>query len=293
MAGGIPLQRPTVHDNNVLRFSVPHITTSDGVKLSYTDTGGAGPILLMLHGWSQSRAMFMHQVADLQHRYRVIALDFRGHGESEKTNRGYRISRFAKDVYDVIDSLGLTDITLLGWSMGCSVIWCYWDLFGGGRIRKLILVDQAPWLLPSYSIYENEPHALDCAMLDRLYTGLTGSESEAFSAGFFKIMHTAKLPAEQAAWLFSESLRLPRTEAALLLLDHICSDWRDVIRTIDVPTLVIGGRASLIKWKTQEWVAKQIEGSKLVVFEETEGGGHLMFWENPEKFNTIVKEFIN
>jgi non-heme chloroperoxidase len=271
---------------------MPHITTSDGVSLSYTDTGGSAPVLLMLHGWSQSGAMFKRQVEGLRERYRVVTLDFRGHGESEKTSRGYRISRFAKDVDDAIKALELTDITLLGWSMGCSVAWCYWDLFDRERIRKLVLVDQAPWLLPSYSIYENEPHTLDTAMLDRLYSGLVGADAEAFSAGFFKIMHTTSLPSDEAAWLFSESLKLPRKEAALLLLDHICSDWRDVIPTINVPTLVIGGRASLIKWKTQEWISRQIADSGLVVFEEGEGGGHLMFWENAEKFNAVVKEFI-
>lgn len=271
---------------------MPHITTSDGVQLSYSDTGGPLPVLVMLHGWSQSSAMFSKQVANLSERYRVVTLDFRGHGESEKTNRGYRISRFAKDLYDFLQALDLTEISLLGWSMGCSVVWSYWDMFGRDRIKKLILVDQAPWLLPSYSIYENEPHTLDSAMLERLYFGLVGSESQAFSEGFFKIMHTASLPEQDAARLFSESLKLPRAAAALLLLDHICSDWRDVVGTIDVPTLVVGGRASLIKWKTQEWVAKHVKDSKLVVFEEAEGGGHLMFWENPTKFNEIVKAFL-
>ncbi len=271
---------------------MPYVKTNDGVDLFYTDSGGSGDTLVMLHGWSQSGAMFKRQMIDLGKRYRVITVDFRGHGESEKVTKGFRISRFAKDLHDLIESLHLDNITLLGWSMGCAVVWCYWELFGGDRIKKLVLVDQAPWLLPSYSIYEDEPHTLDCGMLDKLYTGLSGDDAEEFSAGFFKIMHTSRLPPEDAAWLFSENLKLPRREAALLLLDHICSDWRDVIPTIDVPTLVIGGRASLIKWKTQEWIATKIKGAELHIFEESEGGGHMMFWENPGKFNSIVSNFI-
>jgi non-heme chloroperoxidase len=271
---------------------MPTFKTNDGVTLAYTDTGGSEPVLLMLHGWSQSGAMFKHQVSSLREQFRVITLDFRGHGESEKTDKGYRIARLAKDVYDFIAELNLQRVTLLGWSMGCTVAWCYWDLFGAERLDKFVFVDQAPWLLPSYSIYEDEPHTLDCGMLDRLYTGLIGADATAFTAGFLSMMHTKKLAQKEVDWLLAESLKLPRKSSALMLLDHICGDWRCAIASINIPTLIIGGRASLIKYKTQEWIARQIPDARLEIFEEDEGGGHVMFLENPEKFNRLVREHV-
>jgi non-heme chloroperoxidase len=65
-----------------------------------------------------------------------------------------------------------------------------------------------------------------------------------------------------------------------------------VIPRIKIPTLVVGGKASLVPWTSQVWVSKQIKGSRLEVFEESEGGAHFMFMEAHDKFNRIVGEFI-
>jgi pimeloyl-ACP methyl ester carboxylesterase len=67
---------------------------------------------------------------------------------------------------------------------------------------------------------------------------------------------------------------------------------RDVIPRIALPTLVVGGRVSLVPWKSVAWTATQIPGARLEIFEEEEGGQHFMFVENPEKFNRLLVEFI-
>jgi pimeloyl-ACP methyl ester carboxylesterase len=56
--------------------------------------------------------------------------------------------------------------------------------------------------------------------------------------------------------------------------------------------LIVGGRVSLIPWKSQAWIHEQIPGSRLEIFEEKEGGQHFMFIEGWEKFNQIVSDFI-
>lgn len=71
--------------------------TNDGVRIAYRDSGGEGVPLLMLHGWLQSQLAFQYQFDMLRPR-RVITLDFRGHGSSDKPAHGYRISRLAADV---------------------------------------------------------------------------------------------------------------------------------------------------------------------------------------------------
>jgi non-heme chloroperoxidase len=64
-----------------------------------------------------------------------------------------------------------------------------------------------------------------------------------------------------------------------------------VVPLVNIPTLVVGGKASLVPWKSMAWVAIQTKGARLEIFEENEGGAHFMFMENPEKFNRLVKEF--
>ena len=96
-------------------------TTNDGVSIHY-EIQGTGKTLVMLHGWDQSAKAFCNNVPALAETYQVITVDLRGHGESGKPSYGYRISRLAMDVKQLLDALELEDVTLLGWSMGCSVV---------------------------------------------------------------------------------------------------------------------------------------------------------------------------
>ena len=276
---------------------MPHVTTNDGVRLHYEEAGSGDPLVL-IHGWSQSAAMFKHQLDGLGDRHRVIALDLRGHGESDKPDHGYRLSRLAKDVRDFLAALELRDVTLLGWSMGCSVIWSYWDLFGPERIARIVLVDEPPWILHTPDMSQQERgdagSILDFEGTLGAYNALRGPEPEAraFTEAFVGGMFTAGLSPEAKAWVIDENLKMPRDLAACLLLIHVCLDWRDVIPRISVPTLVIGGKASHVPWKSQLWIQAQIPGSRVEIFEEDEGGAHFMFLENPDKFNRLLGDFI-
>src|SRR4249920_3879999 len=78
--------------------------TSDGVQLSYIRQGSGRPIVL-IHGWSQCAEEFKHQIEPLSKRYDVIAVDQRSHGESQKVSYGLRISRLAKDLYELLNEL--------------------------------------------------------------------------------------------------------------------------------------------------------------------------------------------
>ena len=127
-------------------------TTHDGVELEYRDRGGNGFPLVMLHGWGQTQSMFRHQLSDLAPDRRVITLDLRGHGLSAKPHFGYRIARFSRDVWELLDHLELDQVDALGWSMGVSVWWSFIDQYGTDRIRRFIAVDQpsavaaVPWM---------------------------------------------------------------------------------------------------------------------------------------------------
>src|SRR5262245_57090454 len=83
-------------------------TTNDGARLHYVEAGSGKP-LVMIRGWSQTAAQFKAQIEGLSDRYRVIALDMRGHGESEKPTHGYRIHRLSKDVYDFLAANNLSN----------------------------------------------------------------------------------------------------------------------------------------------------------------------------------------
>ena len=92
------------------------VTTNDGITLRYEEAGSGKP-LVCIPGWSQTAAQFKYQLSGLSDRYRVIAVDMRGHGESDKPDNGYTIQRLAKDVQDLLVARNLTNVTLMGHSM--------------------------------------------------------------------------------------------------------------------------------------------------------------------------------
>jgi non-heme chloroperoxidase len=270
-------------------------TTNDGYRLHYLEAGSGKP-LVMIPGWSQTAAQFKHQIEGLSDRYRVIAIDMRGHGESEKPTHGYRIHRLSKDVHEFLVGNNLSNVTLAGHSMGCSVIWGYWELFGKERVSKLVLVDQMPMISanPSWGDQEkiDSGAILDKDALWAVPNSLSGADGVKTTEGFIGGMFTKEYPRDMVDWVIKQNLKFPRPYAARLLFDHATNDWRDMLSTITVPALIVGGKTSLVGWRSQQWMGTQIPNSRVEIFEESEGGNHFMFMENPEKFNRLVAEFI-
>ena len=271
--------------------------TSDGVKLNFLESGRGRPIV-MIPGWSQTAAMFQDQITAFSEKYHVIALDMRGHGDSDKPNHGYRMSRLAKDLNEFLNGQGLNKVTLIGHSMGCSVIWAHWDLFGSERTGSMILIDQAPCTTfgPGWTDAE-KAEAGAVFSPQTLYdttAALAGIDGEVTTAALVNGMFfTKSYPESQKKFALAQNLKFPRPEAAKLLVDHCVQDWRDTIARINVPTLVVGAKASFFTPASQQWIAKTIPKAKIEIFEADEGGSHFMFMENPQKFNKLTLEFLN
>ena len=272
--------------------------TSDQVNLNYLEAGSGAP-LVMLPGWSQTAEQYKLQIEELSANYRCLALDMRGHGASDKPEHGYSIHRLAKDVHEFLTELKLENVTLLGWSMGCSIIWAYWELFGAERLAKLVLVDETPCIAinPAWSPEElaNAGGVLPSEAITELCNAIASPDAEAGETARVNLvssMLTPDCPTELKQWILACNAQLPLKHAATLLYNHCHQDWRSIILRINIPTLVIGGRISLVPWRAMEWIANQIPNARLEIFEADEGGQHFLFLENPQKLNRLVAEFI-
>ena len=274
-----------------------YFKTSDGVSLHSLEAG-SGDILLFIPGWSQSARLFEILIKDLAKDYWVIALDMRGHGESEKPDHGYRVSRFAADVFEFIEDRKLNNLTLIGHSMGCAVIWSFLDLFSDKNIQQIVLIDQAPSVVAWPNWSEQEKHL--CGSLhtpESLFntlTLLTSPDSAQHRENYIREkLLTQNYPSELADWILSENLKFPADYAARLLLDGSVQDWRDIIQKINLPTLIFGARASIFNPLSQIWISQQIKNSTIHIFDETEGGSHFMWLENPEMFLKLLRDFLS
>ena len=122
-----------------------YFTLRDGEKLYYEDKGDGPETLVMMHGWTSSHEIYLKPVETLQNHARCIVYDHRGHGMSKDANSGNpTMETLAGDLYELIQGLALSNITLLGWSMGAGVVLNYVRLYGCDNLRQIVLCDMTP-----------------------------------------------------------------------------------------------------------------------------------------------------
>ena len=113
--------------------------TSDNVRIAFDDEGD-GRAVVLLHGYGCRRGHWEYQrEALLEAGYRVVAVDLRGHGDSETPRHGQTLARLGQDVRELLLQLDLEDVTLVGHSMGVSVALAMFTVSGFDRIYTLRL----------------------------------------------------------------------------------------------------------------------------------------------------------
>lgn len=258
------------------------ITTSDGIKIAYTQTG-SGQDLVMVHGYGCSSLYFKRNIPVLAKQFRVTAIDLRGHGESEKTAKGPRVSRLAADVHDLLVQLNISDAVYLGWSMGCSVGWAYWDLFQKDRLSKFIFVDEPALGLDTP---QNPSKLLNYQQTVDFMSELAADKQKTLCDFINGIVIYKE---NDVSDLIESSCKVEPGFAGRLFYNHMVTDWSDVLPRIDLPSLVISGGKSFFNPELVQETAKMLPNAKVEIFPKT---GHLMFFEESERFNKIVADFI-
>ncbi len=120
-------------------------TLSNGEKLYYEDKGQGPDTIIMMHGWTSTHDIYLKPVETLQEQARCIIYDHRGHGKSRNANSGNpTMETLAGDLHEIIQGLSLSNVTLLGWSMGAGVVLNYVRLFGCDSLKQIILCDMTP-----------------------------------------------------------------------------------------------------------------------------------------------------
>ena len=121
--------------------------TNKGVKLAYEDQGAGKPPFLFIHGWTCDRSFFAPQAEHFARQHRVVSLDLRGHGESDKPQGAYPISAYVDDIAFVIGELGLGKVVAVGHSMGGITV-LELGAAHPDKVAAIVMVDPAPLVFP-------------------------------------------------------------------------------------------------------------------------------------------------
>ncbi|HEX5034621.1 MAG TPA: alpha/beta hydrolase [bacterium] len=239
------------------------------MQLSYRFEG-EGTTLVLNHGWVTSHRYFDRQ-RDLSRHFRLLLWDFPGHGDSEKNPRGYQVEDLSRALRQVLVSEGIEEALGLGWSMGATVLWDYVRLFGEKPFRAFINIDSLPWADPDhfkvsavkFSFERNRAHA---------------------QRKFIQRMFVQKPEAAVLEMMLAESLKCPNEIALRLYADLAGTNHRAVFQGLQAPVLSVMGRQGFYGPGVSELLGLK-EGQEVQWFENS---GHLPFWEEADRFNSLL-----
>lgn len=266
-----------------------YISSSDNANIAIYDLNPTGNrTIVLIHGWPLSHKMFEYQIPFfLKHNFRIILLDLRGFGMSDKTASGYDYKQFATDLYYTIRSLDLYHFSLLGFSMGGAIVTKYMSLFQGYGVSSLCLLDAA---IPSYTKTINNPYGQSIESTNKLID-LGYKDRPALNQYFGSIFFFKKQSNAFMNWfqnLNDSASGVGEMQSLISLRDE--NLWND-LKTISVPTGIFHGREDKIcSFEMAKLVHSQISSSTLYPFDNA---GHGAFYEVKDLVNNKILEFLN
>jgi len=268
------------------------LTTKDGTSLYFKDWG-SGPAVVFSHGYPLSSDAWEDQMFFLlQNGYRVIAHDRRGFGRSGQPAKGYDYDTFADDLAQLVNALDLRKATFVGHSMGGGEVARYVARHGQSRVAKVAFVSSVtPFLLKTATNPTGAPKEL----FDGFRAAVQADRSQwnldvtmpyySFNRPGAKVSEGLR----QDYWRQGQATGVPAAYHAIGAFSE--TDFRDDLKQITVPTLVVHGSDDQIVPLeiSAKLTAKLIPQAKLVVYD---GGSHGLLHVDKDRLNTDLLAFL-
>ena len=258
-----------------------------GIQLHVEETGNPqGKPILFIHGFSQCRLCWNKQMkSDLANEFRLVTLDNRGHGLSEKPQDEYGDTQlWAEDIQAVITTLGLDHPVLTGWSYGGEIICDYLRHYGEEHISGLNFVGAISKLgEPVFPFLSQE----FLALADGFFSNVV-EESVAALQKFMRLCVHEEPTIEDFYFFLGYNTIVPPYVRAGLFGRTIEND--DIIAQISKPVLITHGEDdAIVLLEMAKFHETKISQAQISYYP---GAGHATFWENPERFNAEIRSFV-
>jgi pimeloyl-ACP methyl ester carboxylesterase len=259
-------------------------TVSIGDATLNVEERGAGPVLLLVHGYPLDHQMWRHQLDEFSRDFRVIAPDLRGFGQSTITPGVVTMQRYADDMAALLEALGAREaVTFCGLSMGGYIAWEF-ALRHRSRLAKLILCDTkasadtpegaAGRLASAQKVLAEGPQVIVDGMLAKLFAPQTAEQQADTVKSTRKIMLAAK-PDGIAAALRGMAER---------------TDMVGRLKSFDMPALVLCGEHDAIATVDEmQGIASNLPQA---TFAAIPNAGHMAPLENPTAVNAAMRRFL-
>ncbi len=247
----------------------------DGTRLRYTDTGAGDPPILFVHGWCCSHHFWREQVPTFADNHRVVAVDLRGHGQSDAPDGSYTIDSFVDDLASLMQTIGLERPVVVGHSMG-GLITLGLVTTRPELLRSAVLVD-AP-----VQFFSGTPPGIA-----QFVQSLRGPDYRLSAAGFIERMFRPYSDAALKSWVSAAMTSAPQHVMASAMESMTAGAAKLPTGDLPVPCLAIVAdgdvRASGAAWR---------EHYPSIATAQVAGSGHFLQLEVPDQFNAMLRRFI-
>lgn len=262
----------------------------DGGQIYYWEAGAKGaPVMLFLHGWAMSGAVFERQVEAFQDHFHMIAPDFRGHGKSSALPLSGGIETLSDDIHALIQALEPRPLIIIGWSMGAIVAWDMARRYGLNDIAGMAVIDMTPricndadWQLGMKGGH-CDPQAQRAAIKLQ-------ADWPAYTMGVVRrILATGSKDEALMAHLRRFALDCDAPSLARLWVDMVRQDFRAFLPQFAAPSLIAyGAKSQLYSPQTAAWLVDALPHAQSVAYPHS---GHAPHLEEARAFNERLGAF--
>jgi len=253
------------------------VCETNGIHIHYLRTGGSKPPLVLLHGLTGSGDCWTPLARALEAEYDVVMPDARGHGDSSTPLDGYRYEDYANDVVGLIQGVGLAAPVLLGHSMGGMTAAVVASQLATA-IRGVILAD------PTFLSPHRQGEVYDSDVVEQHRRLLSLDKKDVLAEA--RARHAHRRP--DIVELVTEA-RLKTRIGAFDVLTPPNPEYRHLLSTICVPTVLIIADNGIVSLET----ARELEKlNPRIRVEQVNGAGHGIPYDQPERFEALVRLFL-
>jgi len=246
-----------------------------GTKLAYEEKGSGTPAFVFVHGWTCDRSFFAAQAAHFAPRHRVVSIDLRGHGESDKPQGPYPISAYADDVAHLITTLRLGKVVAVGHSMGGITV-LQLGAAHPDKVAAIVMVDPAPLVFPP-----DLKGAID-QMVSAIENGNQEPRRQFIADALFLPTSDKKLVDR----VLKVMMAAPPHVAGAAMKGILAFDGPAVAKQCSVPALHLAAATPLNPpHLMSQWLPKVVNGW-------TVGAGHFNMMETPDQVNSMIEGFL-
>jgi len=248
----------------------------DGVWLYYQEAGSGPGAMVFIHGATCDHTFLQPQYDHFRNTHRVLALDLRGHGQSDKPRQKYTMAGFAQDVAWLCQELGIKKAALVGHSLGGTVA-----LKLAGLFPELVSAVAA---LDSTVISSRE-------RLEKILPALLARLRQPdYLAAFCTYFEAAFEPADdlqRKAAILEKMCAAPQHVIISLFEEFMAWDGVEAVKDLKAPFLYIAAT----RWRTDQNLLKEL--CPQLIAAQVVAAGHFLQLEVPEQVNPMLARFFN